>query len=232
MPSDPRFSSLLRLMPDEIRSYLTGLTGVVAYPSSRPDPVFRLIGEWEEDLYLKMLGLDGDEVSSLRDEAMRLEWLNGRLPVPGVLARGSGGGYEFLLTKAVPGIPANDRSSGRDRQEVASLIGRALKQFHSVPIADCPFRHPAVGPTGKEDEVLVHGDYCLTNVLFDADGFDYYLDVGEAEVGDHYIDIVAGIWSLRHNYGRGSVANLLSEYGMRMPDRKKLAAYWRWWNSP
>jgi kanamycin kinase len=52
-----------------------------------------------------------------------------------------------------------------------------------------------------EDEVLVHGDYCLPNVLLDADGC-YYLDVGEAGVGDRYIDMVAGIWSLGYNYGK------------------------------
>jgi aminoglycoside phosphotransferase len=33
-----------------------------------------------------------------------------------------------------------------------------------------------------EDEALVHGDYCLPNVLFDADGC-HYLDMGEAGVG-------------------------------------------------
>ena len=79
--------------------------------------------------------------------------------------------------------------------------------------------------------MLVHGDYCLPNVLFDADRRHYFVDVGEAGVGDRYIDIVAGIWSLRHNYGKGSVGNLLNEYGLRTLDREKLTAYWRWWNS-
>jgi aminoglycoside phosphotransferase len=49
-----------------------------------------------------------------------------------------------------------------------------------------------VSPTSEEDQVLVHGDYRLPNVLFDADGFNY-LDVGEAGVGDRDIDLVAGI---------------------------------------
>lgn len=189
-----------------------------------------MVGGREEDMYLKVLGVNGAEFNSLRDEAMRLEWLSGRLPVPRVVASGSRGGYEFLLTEAVPGVPAHDRSANRDRRGVASLVGRALRRFHSVPMADCPFRHPVVGPTSSEDEVLVHGDYCLPNVLFDADGF-HYLDVGEAGVGDRYIDIVAGIWSLRHNYGKGSVRDLLDGYGLRTLDRGKLTAYWGWWNS-
>jgi len=65
------------------------------------------------------------------------------------------------------------------------------------------------------DEDEVHGDYRLPDVLFDSDGC-HYLDVAE---GDRYIDIVAGIWSLRYNYGKGSVRNLLDGYGLQTLDR-------------
>jgi kanamycin kinase len=74
-----------------------------------------------------------------------------------------------------------------------------------------------------EDELLVHGDRCLSNVLFDADSC-HYLDVGEAGVGDRCIDIVAAIWSLRYNYGKGSVRNLLDGYGLQTLDWGKLTA--------
>jgi kanamycin kinase len=227
---DPQFSTLFGLIPDELRPHLTGLTAAVSYPTDRSHAVFRLAGEWEGDMFLKVLDAKGANYNSLRDEAMRLEWLGSRLPVPDVVASGSRGGYEFLLTKLVSGVPAHDRSAGWNKQEVASLVGRALRKFHSVPIVDCPFHHPAVGPTSRGDQVLVHGDYCLPNVLFDAYGC-HYLDVGEAGVGDRYIDIVAGIWSLRRNHGKGGVGNLLNEYGLHTLDRRKLTAYWRWWNS-
>ena len=46
----------------------------------------------------------------------------------------------------------------------------------------------------------MHGDGCHT------------LDVGETGVGDRCINIVAGIWRLRYNYGKGSVRNLLDGY--------------------
>ena len=65
------------------------------------------------------------------------------------------------------------------------------------------------------DEVLVHGDGCHT------------LNVGETGVGDRYIDIMAGRWSLRYNYGKGSVRNLLDGYGLQTLDRGKLTAYWQ-----
>lgn len=50
-------------------------------------------------------------------------------------------------------------------------------------------------------------------------------------MGDRYIDLVAGIWSLRYNYGKGSVRSLLDGYGLRALDRGELTAYWKWWNS-
>lgn len=230
MALDARFDALSDHIPEEIRSHLTGITGAAYRPTSRPASVFRLAGERDEDLYLKVLGAHDAGFNSLRDEALRLEWLGERLPVPKVVAFASRGLYEFLLTKSVPGVPAHDRSAGRSRQEVASLAGWALKVFHSVPTEGCPFRHPVVGPTGEGDEVLVHGDYCLPNVLLDGDRF-HYLDVGQTGIGDRYVDVVAAIWSLRHNYGKGSAAVLLDEYGLRTPDLRKLAAYWRWWNS-
>ena len=231
MAFDPGFGTPSGQIPEEIRPHLTGITEAAPCPTSSSASVFRLAGGQEGDLYLKVLGANDAGFNPLRDEAARLEWLGGRLPVPQVVAFGSRGGYEFLLTKSVPGVPAHDRPAGRDRQEVARLLGRALRTFHSVPTEGCPFRHPVVDPTSEEDEVLVHGDYCLPNVLLDGDRF-HYLDVGDAGVGDRYVDIVAAIWSLRHNYGEGSVATLLGGYGLRTPDRRKLAAYWRWWNSP
>ena len=82
MVLDPHFSELIGLMPDEMRPYLTGLTAAVSYPTSRSDSVYRLVGEWEGDMYLKVLGLHDAGYNSLRDETTRLEWLGGRLPEP------------------------------------------------------------------------------------------------------------------------------------------------------
>src|SRR5215210_2473822 len=80
-----------------------GMTFRMLFTRIRYHAVFRLVGEWEGDVFLKVLDAKGANYNSLRDEAMRLEWLGSRLPVPKVVASGSRGGYEFLLTKAVSG---------------------------------------------------------------------------------------------------------------------------------
>ena len=150
MAFDPRFDILTGQIPEEIRPHLASLTGTVYRPTSRAASVFRLVDERDGVLYLKVLGARDAGFNSLRDEALRLGWLGDRSPVPEVVAYGSRGGYEFLLTRSVPGTPAHDRSAGRDRQEVASLVGRALKVFHSVPTRRAaPSATPSWAPQAK-----------------------------------------------------------------------------------
>lgn len=40
----------------------------------------------------------------------------------------------------------------------------ALKQFHELDVSDCPFI------AYKPGDVLVHGDACLTNIIFEDNG--------------------------------------------------------------
>lgn len=49
------------------------------------------------------------------------------------------------------------------------------------------------------DKVLLHGDYCLPNILLDDWKFSGFIDVGNGGVGDRHIDIFWGIWSLYFN---------------------------------
>lgn len=48
-------------------------------------------------------------------------------------------------------------------------------------------------------DVLLHGDYCLPNVMLDNWRFSGFLDVGQGGMGDRHIDLFWGIWSLGFN---------------------------------
>ena len=48
-------------------------------------------------------------------------------------------------------------------------------------------------------EVLIHGDYCLPNILLDNWKFSGFIDVGAAGIADRHIDLLWGIWSLSFN---------------------------------
>lgn len=50
------------------------------------------------------------------------------------------------------------------------------------------------------DDVVLHGDYCLPNILLDADyRLAGFLDMGAAGRGDRHYDLFWGRWSLQYN---------------------------------
>ena len=48
-------------------------------------------------------------------------------------------------------------------------------------------------------DVLLHGDYCLPNVMLDNWRFTGFLDLGKAGAGDRHFDILWGAWTLFFN---------------------------------
>ncbi len=48
-------------------------------------------------------------------------------------------------------------------------------------------------------DVLIHGDYCLPNILLDHWRFSGFIDLGNAGISDRHIDLVWGIWTLTYN---------------------------------
>lgn len=50
-----------------------------------------------------------------------------------------------------------------------------------------------------QTDTLLHGDYCLPNVLLDGWNFSAFIDVGNGGVGDRHIDLFWGVWSLSFN---------------------------------
>ncbi len=50
-----------------------------------------------------------------------------------------------------------------------------------------------------KNDTLIHGDYCLPNILLDRWHFSAFIDVGGGGVGDKHIDLFWGLWSLGYN---------------------------------
>ena len=50
-----------------------------------------------------------------------------------------------------------------------------------------------------KNEVLLHGDYCLPNIMLDDWRFSAFIDLGASGVGDRHLDLYWGAWSLAFN---------------------------------
>jgi aminoglycoside phosphotransferase len=82
----------------------------------------------------------------------------------------------------------------------------------------------------EEDLVVVHGDFCLPNVILAADDAGAItasgmIDCGRAGVADRHQDIALATRSLRFNGWGDWVPLFLASYGMVEPDPAKLEFY-------
>ena len=145
--------------------------------------------------------------ADLAGERDRLAWLSGRWPVPAVAGFFHELGDDWLLTKQVPGLPMYHPSLGWEPKRVASKLGEVLLGLHSTEAADCPFG------VKKKGNVLIHGDYCLPNVLVEDDALSALVDVGGAGLGNPEDDLAAGVWTLQYNFGKGFARDFLEAYG-------------------
>ena len=63
---------------------------------------------------------------------------------------------------------------------------------------------------GKEalcKDTLIHGDYCLPNIILDGWKLSGFVDLGFAGVADRHIDIFWGAWTLNFNLGTDEYRN-------------------------
>ena len=74
-----------------------------------------------------------------------------------------------------------------------------------------------------DSRVLLHGDYCLPNVMLDNWTFSGFLDVGGGGIGDRHIDLYWGCWSLQFNLkDTRFCSRFLDAYGRQDVDTEKL----------
>lgn len=77
----------------------------------------------------------------------------------------------------------------------------------------------------SEDLVVSHGDYCLPNVLLDANGqVTGFVDLAELGVADRWSDLAVGAWSITWNLGPGWEHLFYEAYGVQ-PDESRIAFY-------
>ena len=58
-----------------------------------------------------------------------------------------------------------------------------------------------------QTDTLLHGDYCLPNILLDGWNFSGFIDLGNGGVGDRHVDLYWGAWTLAFNLGTDQYRN-------------------------
>ncbi|MEF2279971.1 APH(3') family aminoglycoside O-phosphotransferase [Deinococcus sp. YIM 134068] len=97
-------------------------------------------GVWRSQKYVVKVQARGSfPVSTLLQERERLRWLAGRVPVPAVVGYETTGEHEYLATTRLPGLPMSDPDALLHPERVVSLLARALRELHALPVRECPF---------------------------------------------------------------------------------------------
>jgi len=74
-----------------------------------------------------------------------------------------------------------------------------------------------------QTDTLLHGDYCLPNVILNDWNFSGYIDIDTGGVGDRHVDIYWGIWTLMFNLGTTKYSEcFIDAYGRRLVDKDLL----------
>lgn len=67
--------------------------------------------------------------------------------------------------------------------------------------------------------VLIHGDFCLPNIILDGWQFSKFIDVGCGGIGDRHIDLFWGAWTLNFNLGTDEYRDVFFDaYGRELID--------------
>lgn len=65
-----------------------------------------------------------------------------------------------------------------------------------------------------QSDTLLHGDYCLPNIMLDNWAFSGFIDLDAGGLGDRHIDLFWGMWSLQYNLKTDRYRNrFLDAYG-------------------
>ena len=89
------------------------------------------------------------------------------------------------------GAEKNYHMGNYDKSRFPDSFGyRSAKEAHDVLIAE---------KEALKSKVLLHGDYCLPNIILDDWKLSGFVDVGCGGIGDRHIDIFWGVWTLWFN---------------------------------
>ncbi len=158
---------------------------------------------------------------NLESEYANLQLLSDIVPVPTVLAYQHGASnVDYLLMSEVPGNNLVELLDSRSTEVVVHLFAKAVRQFHDSSIK-------SIFPHASSDDVLLHGDMSMPNVIISATDEIGYIDVGRASHGSRDDDLADAIWSLQRNLGPGYGERFLELYGFvaRSPKIEEALSY-------
>lgn len=214
----------IEIVPAAIRPYLRGAT---LYDSSSSENAKTLFISGNEPAFLKISARN-----SLEREYKMTSFLHKHHVAPSAMAYESDSDWDYLLTEAVNGEDGAAAHHLENPGRLVAVYGEYLRMLHSLPTTGCTYNHRTkeildeTHVKGRDcsrldtfnytlsDNVIIHGDYCLPNIIMDHFSFKGFIDVGYGGIGDRHYDLYWGIWSLNYNLKTDAYRDLFLDASM------------------
>ena len=133
----------------------------------------------------------------------------------------------LLHGQAVAGCPVRHSPEEMLRRAAcardAGKFNRELAEEQGFSSAEEAWQAAVSGVALLKTDTLIHGDYCLPNVMLDNWHFSGLIDVGGGGIGDRHVDLFWGIWSLDYNLKTNAYTQrFLDAYGREAVDPEAL----------
>ncbi len=125
-------------LPANLQYLLAGGTWQAISMGCSGNQVFHIARTNAPACYLKIAS-DPSQRELVTAEKERLDWLQGRLPVPSIYAFCSASAHTYLLTSEISGLMACDPAFAQDIPAMVHLLAEGLRHIHQVDITHCPF---------------------------------------------------------------------------------------------
>lgn len=165
---------------------------------SHQDEVYRIETK-SANYYLKI-------ARSLRAERDNLKKLDTILHVPRVIDFYDVGENDYLLISELPGKNLVELIGELPELKIVEKFADAIKQLHSLDATK-------VFPEAGAEDVLLHGDMALPNIITTDEGDIGYIDFGQLSFGTPDLDLADAVWSLQRNLGPTYGELFLKRYG-------------------
>ena len=150
-------------VPDPLQSFVKDSTWTRITMGKSLSDTFRLDRAGQSALYLKVS--PKSHWMELLEEKRRIDWLQGRLPVPQAIAYEASEQGEYLLLTALPGRDAASLTGDEPNENIVRLLAAGLRMVHEVPMDECPFNMML-------DREIEKARYNVVNGLVDEADFD------------------------------------------------------------
>lgn len=133
-----------------------------------------------------------------------------------------------LHERSYAGCPVQNRteiykSTVEDNYRTGNYDKSQFPDSFGYRSADEAYRVYCDGREGLRTDVLIHGDYCLPNIMLDDWKLSAFIDVGNGGAGDRHIDLFWGVWTLWFNLKTFEYTDrFLDAYGTDAVEREML----------